>query len=59
MNLKQHTACTRSEVNIYQKYTIIKSDKLLIPVMTVHTDYMNDGQIQKNKKQNIKNLTAD
>ena len=50
MNLKQHAACTRSEVNIYQKYTIIDSDKLARPAMTVHTDYTNDGQIQKNKK---------
>ena len=54
MNLKQHEACTRAEVNIYQKRTIIGSDKLLRPAIIVHTDYTNNGRIQKNKKQTLK-----
>ena len=54
MNLKQHAACTRSEVNIYQKHTIIDSDKITRPAMIVHTDYTNNGRIQKNKKQTLK-----
>ena len=51
---KATPACTRAGVNIYKKRKIIGSDKLLKPAVNVHTDYTNNGRIQKNKKQTLK-----